>query len=112
MWLCAAALAASRLKDRPAELNTALLAFAEHVAFRRGAVWAAVGMLIGGSMYDQAVQLLTDLNMTAEAYGLAVTLLDAGGDRPEALLAPQRFSGVVASYKKYVSALAAQQLSL
>ncbi len=112
MWLCAAALAASRLKDRPSELNTALLAFAEHVAFRRGAVWAAVGMLIGGSMYDQAVQLLTDLNMTAEAYGLAVTLLDAGGDRPEALLAPQRFSGVVASYKKYVSALAAQQLSL
>ena len=85
MWLCAAALAASKLKDRPAELGTALLAFAEHVAFRRGAVWVAVGALIGNRMYGQAVQLLVDLNMSAEAHGLAVTLLDAGDELPEDL---------------------------
>ena len=107
MWLCAAALAASKLKDRPAELNTALLAYAEHVAFRRGAVWAAVGVLIGGRMYDQAVQLLVDLNMTAEAYGLAVTLLDAGGERPETSLGRERFARVLELYKEYVRDLAA-----
>ena len=104
MWLCAAALAASRLKDRPTELNTALLAFAEHVAFRRGAVWLAVGVLIGGRMYDQAVQLLVDLNMIAEAYGLAVTLLDAGdgGERPDL---GGRVARVVELYKTFVSDL-------
>ena len=119
LWLCAAALAASKLKSQPRELENGLLAFAEHVALRRGAVWDAVGILIGARLYNHAVQLLADLNMIAEAYGLVVTLLDASGEQPGATTAGHRENDVanrpfvseevaklvMTSYRNYVAEL-------
>lgn len=75
MWLCGAAMAALKLKDNLEELKTGLRAFAEHLALRRGAVWDAVGVLIGGGMFEEAVHLFLDLKMVPEARGLVEALV-------------------------------------
>ena len=80
MWLCGAALAACKLSDGASagQLKAVLRAHSEHLAHKRGAVWEGVGVLIGGGMYDDAVQLLLGLKKEAEARGLIDVLVHYG----------------------------------